>query len=160
MADTHSYLPGPVEFKSPQQGFAKFLLFLTCFQSLCPLSDSESLFFRIELDIGRSHKNASPHLFDVPQRHQAPALAGGLDDLGVWVETLGEVLVAAALPAGTHLGVTLVLQHAVETLRLEPARPLICGLAVALWDLGDVCSVDLNLTNRFVDLRRRKRRHQ
>lgn len=94
----------------------------------------------------------SPHLLDVPQIDQAPALAGRLDDLGVGVETLGEVLVTAALPAGTHLRVALVLQHAVQTLGLEPARPLVRRLAVTLGDLRDVCGVDLNPSEGFVDL--------
>lgn len=65
------------------------------------------------------------HLLDVPQGNEPPAFSRGLDDLGVWVEPLGEVLVAAALPAGTYLRVALVLQHAVQTLRLEAARPLV-----------------------------------
>lgn len=94
----------------------------------------------------------SPHLLDVSQGHQAPAFARRLDDLGFRVEPLGEVLVAAELPAGTHLGVALVLQHAVQTLRLEPARPLVRWLAVALGDLRDVCRVDLDLPNGLVDL--------
>lgn len=48
---------------------------------------------------------------------------------------------------------TLVLQHAVQTLGLEAARPLVCRLAVTLGDLGDVRGVDLNLTEGFVDLK-------
>lgn len=56
------------------------------------------------------------HLLDVPQGNEPPAFPRGLDDLGVRVEALGEVLVAAALPAGTYLRVALVLQHAVQTL--------------------------------------------
>ena len=64
------------------------------------------------------------HLLDVPQRDQAPALPGRLDDLGLGVEAFGEVLVTAAHPAGTHLRVALVLQHAVQTLRLKPTRPV------------------------------------
>lgn len=97
-------------------------------------------------------KSLSPHLLDVPERHQAPAFAGRLDDLGLWVETLGEVLVAAALAAGTHLRVALVLQHAIQTLGLEPTRPLVRQLAVTFRDLGNVCGVDLNLTKGFVHL--------
>lgn len=52
----------------------------------------------------------------------------------------------------------LVLQHAVQTLRLEAARPLVRRLAVALGDLGDVGGEDLNLPHRFVDLEPQKRR--
>lgn len=56
------------------------------------------------------------YLLDVSEVDQTPALARGLDDLGVGVEAFGKVLVAAALPARTHLGVALVLQHAVQAL--------------------------------------------
>lgn len=98
----------------------------------------------------------SPHLLDVPERHQAPPFAGRLDDLGLWVETFGEVLVTAALPAGTHLRVALVLKHAVQTLGLEPTWSLVCQLAVTFRDLRNVCGVDLNLTKGFVDLKERK----
>lgn len=91
-------------------------------------------------------------LLDVPQRDQAPALAGRLDDLGLGVETLGEVLVTAALAAGTHLRVALILQHAVQTLGLKATRPLVRQLAVTLGDLRDVCGVHLNFTEGFVDL--------
>lgn len=93
-----------------------------------------------------------PHLLDVSQGHQPPAFAGRLDDLGFRVEALGEVLVAAELPAGTHLRVALVLQHSVQTLRLEAARPLVRRLAVALGDLEDVGRVDLDLADGLVDL--------
>lgn len=95
---------------------------------------------------------APAHLLDVSQGDQPPAFPGGLDDLGVWVEPLGEVLVAAALAAGTHLRVALVLQHAVQALRLEAARPLVRRFAVTLGDLGDVGGVHLDLPHRFVDL--------
>lgn len=102
-------------------------------------------------------QKASPsHLLDVPQGDQAPAFSGSLDDLGLWVKAFGEVLVTAALPAGTHLRVALVLKHTVQTLGLEPTRPLVCRFAVTLGDLGNVCGVDLNFADWFVDLKRRK----
>lgn len=91
-------------------------------------------------------------LLDVPQCDQPPAFARSLDDLGVGVAALGEVLVAAAIAAGAHLRVALILQHAVQTLRLEATRPLVWRLAVALGDLGDVGRKHLNLPNWLVDL--------
>lgn len=113
----------------------------------------------VPLNTVLEQETLSPHLLDVPQRDQAPALARRLDDLGLWVETFGEVLVTAALPAGTHLRVALVLQHAVQTLGLEPTRPLVRRLAVTLGDLRNVCGVDLNLTERFVDLKEGKNKN-
>lgn len=99
-------------------------------------------------------------LLDVSQSDEAPALAGRFDDLGIRVEALGEVLIAAALAAGTHLRVTLVLQHSVQTLRLEATWPLVRRLAVTLWDLRDVRRVDLNLPHRLVHLEGETTRHQ
>lgn len=61
-------------------------------------------------------------------------------------------MVTAELPAGTHLGMTLVLQHAVQAFRLEAAWTIVCRFAVALGDLGNVGGVDLDLAERFVDL--------
>lgn len=100
----------------------------------------------------RQCKKAS-HLLDVAQADQAPTFAGGLDNLGLWIQTFGEVLVTAALPTGTHLRVALVLQHAVQALRLKPTRPLARWLAVTFGDLRNVCGVHLNLADRFVDLK-------
>lgn len=65
---------------------------------------------------GVSFSQCLPDLLDVPQRDESPAFARSLDDLGLGVKALGEVLVAAAIATGTHLRVALVLQHAVKTL--------------------------------------------
>ena len=52
----------------------------------------------------------------------------------------------------TNLWMTLVLQHAVETLRVEAARMLVCWSAVASWDFWQVGYVHLHLPHRFVGL--------
>lgn len=98
-------------------------------------------------------ESLSSYLLDFPQRDQAPAFARRFDDLCLWVEAFGEVLVTAALPAGTHLRVALVLQHSVQTLRVKATRPLDWRLAVTLRDLRNICGVDLNPTEGFVNLR-------
>lgn len=50
----------------------------------------------------------------------------------------------------------LVQQHAVDALRVHPARVLVGGLAVAAWDLRQVGRDDQHLANRPVDLIRRQ----
>jgi len=52
----------------------------------------------------------------------------------------------------SDLRVTLVLQHAVQTLRVEAARVLVCWSAVASWDLRQVSYVHLHFPHRFVGL--------
>lgn len=98
------------------------------------------------------HSCVGSHLLDVSERNKTPALASCANDLGFWVKALGEVLVHAAVSSWTHLRVTLVQQHAIQTLRFKAARPLVTWLAVALGDLGDVSRVNLHSSNWFVDL--------
>lgn len=95
----------------------------------------------------------SIYLLNAPLGAQAPAAPLGFDDLGVGVEPLGEALVLAALPGRAHLRVTLVLQHPVETLGLQPAGVLVRGFAVTAGDLRQVRHLDLNLPDHLVGLR-------
>lgn len=93
------------------------------------------------------------HLLQVLFGLQAPPSAIGLDDFSVGVQAFGEALIVAAIPSLTDLRVTLVLQHAVQTLRVLTARPLICGFTIAARDLREVRHVHLHLANRLIGLK-------
>lgn len=93
------------------------------------------------------------HLLQVLFGLQAPSSAAGLDDFTIRIQTFGEALVLAAVPSGTDLRMTLVLQHAVQTLRVLTAWPLVCGFTVAAGDLGEIGDVHLHLANRLIGLR-------
>lgn len=102
--------------------------------------------------IFQKSSRSDSHLLQVLFGLQAPPSAAGLDDLSVGVKAFGEALVVAAVPSGTDLRVTLVLQHAIQTLRVLTARPLICGFTVAAGDLGEIGDVHLHLANRLIGL--------
>lgn len=80
------------------------------------ISRSYSLFalFRIDQFANVLHDKIT--LLEILLGLQSPSSAGGLDDLSVGVEAFGEALVVAAVAGGTDLGVTLILQHAVQAL--------------------------------------------
>lgn len=102
----------------------------------------------------------SIYLLNAPFSAEAPAAPLGFDDFGVGVEPLGEALVLAALPGRAHLRVTLVLQHPVETLGLQPAGVLVRGFAVTAGDLRQVRHLDLNLPDHLVGLRDKAKRNK
>lgn len=92
------------------------------------------------------------YLPDVSFGLQAPAPCQRAEDLHLGVLALGEALVLAALPCRAHQRVALVEQHAIDAFRVQAAGVLVRGLAVAAWDLGQVCSEDLHLPHGPVHL--------
>ncbi len=101
-------------------------------------------------------KSQHTYFLNVSQWHQAPAFACSADDLGLGVETFGEVLVLAAVCSRTHLRMALVQQHAVQTLGLKAAGAHVWRLTVTLGDLRDVCGVDLYSPTRLIRLTKNK----
>lgn len=94
-----------------------------------------------------------PHyLFDASFGSEAPSSPLGFDDLCIGVQPLCKALVLTAVPSRTHLRVTLILWHPVQTLRLQATRVLITRLAVTAGDLRQVSHLDLHLPYDFVGL--------
>jgi hypothetical protein len=63
----------------------------------------------------------------------------------------------AELARGTHLRVALKHEHPVQTLGVKTAGALVCGLAVALWDLRNISGIDLDLPIRLIYLHGRSK---
>lgn len=94
------------------------------------------------------------YLLDVSERNKTPALASCTNYLSLRIEALCEILVHAAVSSRTHLRVTLIQQHAIQTLRFKTAGPLVTWFTVAFGDLRDVSCVNLHTPNWFVDLQK------